>query len=119
MPDSSLTGSLRNVARSATAPVRGYFNQHFEQVKSEIRNQKPELDDDSQAWKRVADLENQLAEMALHQSQVLARLADRVEATNDRVAELERLVERLADVIAAQTVAAQVGQQIEQPADRS
>ncbi len=103
MPESSVTGPLRNAARAATSPVRGYFNQHFEQVKSEIRNQKVELDDDD-AWTRVADLENLLAEMALHHSQSLARLADEVATANDRIAELERLVERLADVVAAMTV---------------
>ena len=104
MSESSVTGSLRNAARAATSPVRGYFNQHFEQVKSEIRNQKIELDDDADAWKRVADLENLLAEMALHHSQSLARLADEVASSNERIAELERLVERLADVVAAMTV---------------
>ena len=104
MSESSVTGSFRSAARAATSPVRGYFNQHFEQVKSEIRNQKVELDADSDAWTRVADLENLLAEMALHQSQSLARLADEVAATNDRIGELERLVERLADVVAAMTV---------------
>lgn len=106
MPDSSVTGSIRNAARAATSPVRNYVNQHFEQVKDEIRNQRPVVDiDQGEAWDRVADLENTLAEISLHHARVLATLSDRVEDTNVRIAELERLVERLADVVAAMTVA--------------
>lgn len=99
-----MTAPLRSVARAATSPVRNYLNQHFEQVKSEIRNQKVELDEDGSAWRRVSDLENQLAEISLHHAQALAKLADQVAASNERIGELERLVERLADVVAAMTV---------------
>ena len=100
-----MTRPLRNVARAATSPVRNDLNQHFEQVKSEIRNQGSSggLGGDG-AWDRVAELENTLAELSLHHAQLLARLTDRVDAATDRIAELERLVERLADVVAALTV---------------
>jgi predicted GTPase len=105
MADPSVTGPIRSAARAATSPVRNYLNQHFEQVKDEIRNQRPVVEiDQDEAWDRVADLENTLAEISLHHAQVLAKLTDQVAATNTRVAELERLVERLADVVAAMTV---------------
>ncbi|MDJ0768336.1 MAG: hypothetical protein QNJ12_06060 [Ilumatobacter sp.] len=96
---------LRRAARAATAPVRGYLNDHFEMVKQEVREHSPEVEiDDSAAWQRVADLENTLAELSLYQSRVLTRLSDEVQTMGDRLDELERLVRQLAAVIAASAV---------------
>lgn len=98
----------RRAARSVTAPVRGYLNDHFEMVKEEIRRtgaapaSQPASDagttDD--AWARVAELENLLAEQAVHQARVMARVGDEVAALTDQVAELEALLRTVIEIVA-------------------
>lgn len=97
------TEPIRSAARAATSPVRNYINQHFEMVKDEIRRHQPVVDQGA-AWERVAELENSVTEMSLHHAQILARLRDQMGALDDRLAHLESLVERLADVVGAITV---------------
>lgn len=94
---------LRRAAHAATAPVRGYFNDHFEMVKAEVRRNAsgPSLGDDPSAWARVAELESLLAEQSLHGARVTARLAGEVATLTERVAELERLVRQLAAIATA------------------
>jgi hypothetical protein len=92
--------SVRRVARGATSPLRDFFNQHFEMVKAEIRaadggTRLPEI----QAV--IADLEADLVEQSLHHARVLARLRAEVQALDTRIVELERLIGRLTDVVAA------------------
>lgn len=102
-------GVLKRAARSATAPVRGYLNDHFEMVKEEIRRvgatpgtaTAGATTDD--AWARVAELENLLAEQSVHQARVLSRVADEVAALTDRVGELEDVVRSLAGLLAPQS----------------
>jgi hypothetical protein len=94
---------LRNAARAATSPMRNYINQHFEMVKDEIRHHQPVVNETA-AWERVAELENTVSEMSLHQAQLLARLRDQMGDLDARLARLETLVERLADVVGAMTV---------------
>ena len=73
-------------------------------VKQEIRGQA-----DGGGWQRVAtlvyELEVTIAETSLHEARVLARLRDESAALQQRVSELERLVLRLTEVIAASTMA--------------
>lgn len=98
-------GVLKRVARSATAPVRGYLNDHFEMVKEEVRRagttapEHPAGTTDD-AWTRVAELENLLAEQSVHQARVMARVGDELAALTDRVAELEQLVRTLTELLA-------------------
>jgi transposase len=94
------------VARSATAPIRGYFNGHFEMLKQEIRTSggragggAAEAEPGGTAA-RLAELEALLAEQAQHQARVLARLGDDLGALTERIAELERVVGRLAEAAA-------------------
>jgi len=80
--------------------LRNFFNQHFEMVKAEIRandggTQLPAL----QAV--IADLEADVIEQSLHHARVLAGLRSDVEALDARIVELERLIGRLTDVVAA------------------
>jgi hypothetical protein len=95
--------SVRRAAKSATAPVRNYVNNHFEMVKQEIRGQT-----EDGGWQRVAALVNELeatiAETSLHEARILARLRDESTVLQQRLAELERVVGRLADVVAASTL---------------
>ena len=70
---------LKRATHSATAPVRNYINNHFEMVKQEVRASggAPAAaggGESTDAWARVAELENVLAEQSVHQARVLARL---------------------------------------------
>ncbi|MEO6654433.1 MAG: hypothetical protein ABIP17_17475 [Ilumatobacteraceae bacterium] len=108
-----MSGSpLRRIARGATAPVRGYLNEHFEMVKDEVRRTSaltpppvavaiPAAVDDSASWVRVAELENTIAELSLYQTRVITRMTDEVAELNVRFDELERIVRQLAAVVAA------------------
>lgn len=100
-----MSGSpIHRVARAATAPIRGYLNDHFEMVKQEVREHSPEIHvDETAAWLRVAELENTLAELSLHQSRVIGRLGDNVGDLAARVDDLERVIRQLAAVIGAST----------------
>ena len=95
----------KGFARSASAPVRGFFNQHFEMVKDEVRRHGFEP-----GWARVAqlvhELEATIAETSLHQTRAVVQMRDEMAGLHDRIAELERLVARLADVVAAGTMPA-------------
>jgi hypothetical protein len=104
---------FHRAARSVTAPVRNYLNNHFEMVKEEVRtsaihpgaNQAvagaPAGVTDADAWSRVAELENLLAEHGVHQARVLARLSEDVVELSARIEDLERVVRQLAAVVAA------------------
>ncbi len=97
---------LRRVARSATAPVRGYLNNHFEMVKQEVRQHQPAIDDSLGVWYRLHELENTFAESSLYQAKILVDLRDQVAALVDRVHEIEIAVNRLSDVVSAMTISA-------------
>lgn len=93
---------LRRAARGATSPLRTFFNDHFEMVKDEVRtnNLGPEL------RAMVTDIESALVEHSLHQARAMSRVATDLEHLDARIAELERVVGRLADVVAAQALEA-------------
>lgn len=85
------------IAKRLTGPFRSYFNGHFEMVKEEVRAHgtgAPEAGDGA-AWERVGELEHHLAEQAVHQARSLTRLTEEVAALAERLAELERTVDRL------------------------
>ena len=103
---------FHRAVRSATAPVRNYLNNHFEMVKEEVRTSAihPGANQavggapaaaDADAWSRVAELENLLAEHGVHQARVLARLSEDVVELSARIEDLERVVRQLAAVVAA------------------
>ena len=95
------------VIRHRSAPALG--NDHFEMVKQEVRaagrgdgGPPPAAQvSGADAWTRVAELENVLAEQSLHQARVLARLTEEVTELSSRIEELERVVRQLALVVAA------------------
>jgi hypothetical protein len=98
----------RRAARSVAAPVRGYLNDHFEMVKEEVRRvgatsaaqPAPAGGTTDEAWVRVAELENLLAEQAVHQARVMARVGDELASLTDRVAELEALLRTVIEIVA-------------------
>ena len=100
-----MSGSpVGRVARAATAPVRGYLNNHFEMVKDEVRRARPTVDVDmSAAWDTLVELENAIAELSLYQARILTRVSDEVTDLTGRIDDLERVVRQLADVVAAST----------------
>jgi len=100
-----MSGSpIRRAARAATAPVRGYLNDHFEMVKQEVRHHAPAVQiDETAAWLRVAELENTLAELSLYQGRVLSRLSENVDDMTARIEDLERVIRQLAAVVGAST----------------
>jgi hypothetical protein len=94
---------LRRASRAATAPLRNYINNHFEMVKQEVRaagSHPPGSGTDADAWSRVSELENVLAEQSVHQARVLARLTEEIVELTVRVGDLERVVRQLAIVAA-------------------
>lgn len=94
-----MSGSVRTAARWATAPIRGYFNGHFEMLKEEVRASGGRRDraepEPGGTAERLAELEALVAEHAQHQARVLARLGDDLATLTERIAELERAVDRL------------------------
>ena len=102
---------LRRAAKAATSPVRGYLNDHFEMVKDEVRRvgetsahapaTAPVEVDLSASWVGVVEMENAIAELSLYQGRLIARLTDEVSLMSERVADLERIVAQLADVVTA------------------
>lgn len=90
----------RRVARAVTAPARNYLNQHFEQVKDEIRRQGDTTPDTpGVSADRAAAIEAQFAEQALHQTQAISRLTDEVAALGERIGELEAQLLRLIEIV--------------------
>ena len=100
------TSPIARAARATTAPVRNFFNDHFEMVKDEVRRNARTTGSgggggDAKSWQRVAELENNLAEQSLYQARVLNRLSDDVADLAGRIEDLERVVRQLAEVAAA------------------
>jgi hypothetical protein len=102
---------LVRAARAATSPVRDYLNNHFEMVKQEVRSAGATnagtaaaatgSGDGNDAWARVAELENLLAEQSVHQARVLARLTEEVVELTARIEDVERLLRQLAVAVSA------------------
>ena len=107
-PAVAARGDVRQVARAATAPVRNFFNQHFEMVKHEVRTH---TGDQVHLANLIHELESTVAETSLHQARTIARLRDDSAALQARVVELERVIERLTEVVAAATL-----QRVDDPA---
>lgn len=96
---------LHKAARSTTAPLRDFFNNHFEMVKHEVRTASAaESRTDARVDELravVADLEAGLVEQSLHQARALVATQETLERLEARIDALQRSVDRLADVVAA------------------
>lgn len=96
---------IHRAVRGVTAPFRDYLNNHFEMVKTEVRERTVVVEQPEFAL-RLAELETTVSESVLHETRVLAQLRDETSDLAKRVEELERLVERLVDIAAVSSVAA-------------
>ena len=100
-----MSSPLSKAARSTTAPFRNYFNEHFEMVKHEVRTarvvdtrQEAQVDELRAV---VADLEAGLVEQSIHHARALVATQETLGRLEARIADLERSIDRLADVVAA------------------
>ena len=97
-----------SVAARRHAPVRNYFNHHFEMVKDEVRTQ---AGDRVYLANLIHELEASVTETSLHQARTIARLREESVVLSERIGELERMIERLTEVVAAATL-----QRVDDPA---
>lgn len=93
---------LARAARATTAPVRDFFNRHFEMVKDEVRAAGANSQGGS-LHETLADLESDLLETTLHQARLTAGLRQEIEQLTSQIESLERTVDRLSEVLAAST----------------
>jgi hypothetical protein len=101
-PLAPIAAGARHVARSATAPLRGYLNNHFELTKQEVRGQVGDLSQRLSGLDQFSDtidsLANSLAEVHVHHTRSIVGL-------RDELAELQRVVAELGDDVNALTSA--------------
>jgi glycosyltransferase involved in cell wall biosynthesis len=100
-PAPAARSEVKRVARAATAPVRNYINHHFEMVKDEVRTQ---AGDRVHLANLIHELEASVTETSLHQARTIARLREESVVLSERIGELERMIERLTEVVAAATL---------------
>lgn len=94
------TSPLARAARTTTAPIRNFFNQHFEMVKDEVRA--TGVSEEVRSLVQIlTDLESDLLETSLHHVRTTTNLRREVADLNLRLASLERSVDRLSEVVAA------------------
>jgi hypothetical protein len=92
---------LRNAARSATAPVRGFVNTHFEMAKDEVRRQAATVRESvADQQQHIARLTEVTAESGVHQARLVVQLRGEVEALRAEITELRDAVAELGRAIA-------------------
>ena len=99
----SSKAKLTSAARATSAPLRNYFNNHFEMTKEEVRRivqQIGELDKPGQSASTL-ELSNVVAETALFQSQMIAETREEIIDMRTQIQQLSALVDRLVSVIGA------------------
>jgi len=93
---------LRGLGRKATAPVRNYFNGHFEATKNEIRSAATSGGGlGSSESDAIVELAVVVAETETNQTQVIAQLRDQIDAADHRIAELTARIDELTAAVAA------------------
>jgi glycosyltransferase involved in cell wall biosynthesis len=103
-PAGPLGRRLRRAARTATAPVRGYVNTHFENTKREVRLQTEAVAIRQQdTLKRLTDtidsIANSMAEVHVHQTRAMMDLSDEVVGLQHELAELRADLNLLTDAL--------------------
>jgi glycosyltransferase involved in cell wall biosynthesis len=103
-PAGPISRRLRTVARSATAPVRGYVNTHFEMTKREVRLQTDALAHrQEQPLQRLADtidsIANSVAEVHVHQTRSMMDLRDEMVEVQHQLTELRADLNLLTDAL--------------------
>lgn len=100
-----MSSPLAKAARSTTAPFRNFFNDHFEMVKHEVRTARVvDAHTDARIDELravVADLEAGLVEQSVHHARALVATEETLHRLEARIADLQRSIDRLNDVVAA------------------
>ncbi len=98
---------LKAVARSTAAPLRNYFNNHFEMTKDEVRRAVADAgvaaDERAQSGRHLAELSNVVAETQLYQSRLISELRREIAALRSEVGAMAATSAELAAVLAAMT----------------
>ena len=104
MPTSPKT-QISGLARAAGAPLRNYFNAHFENTKDEVRAYAAtsteigrQTDINTQV---LTQLGNVVAETEMHQSRIIGQLRSDVAALTTQVDEMQRDIAQMTALVAA------------------
>ena len=99
---------LISAARATTAPVRNYFNNHFEMTKEEVRRAVADSGVDAlehaQTGRHLAELSNVVAETQLYQSKLISELRREVAALRGELEQMSSASAEFAAVLAAMTL---------------
>lgn len=98
---------LTSAARATAAPVRNYFNNHFEMTKQEVRRAVADSGvalEQAQSGRHLAELSNVVAETQLYQSKMISELRREVAALREDLAQMSATSAELAAVLAAMTL---------------
>jgi hypothetical protein len=99
---------LTLAARATAAPLRNYFNNHFEMTKEEVRRAVGESGvaalEHAQTGRHLAELSNVIAETQLYQSRLISELRREVAALRDELGQMSSTSAELAAVLAAMTL---------------
>lgn len=100
---------LTSAARATAAPVRNYFNNHFEMTKDEIRRavaaSAGAAADQGETSPRLAELANVVAETQLYQSRLISDLRREITAMRAELDQMAATSAELAAVLSAVTLA--------------
>lgn len=88
---------VRAAVRGVGAPLRGFFNQHFEMVKTDLRGSAAEVQ------QRLAEITNFVTETNLHNAKIIAGLRSEVREMADQVARLQETNDLLREAVTALT----------------
>jgi hypothetical protein len=99
---------LTSAARATTAPVRNYFNNHFEMTKEEVRRAVADSGvtalEHAQIGRHLAELSNVVAETQLYQSKLISELRREVAALRGELEQMSSASAEFAAVLAAMTL---------------
>jgi signal-transduction protein with cAMP-binding, CBS, and nucleotidyltransferase domain len=103
---------LTSAARATAAPLRNYFNNHFEMTKQEVRRVVADSGvaalEHAQTGRHLAELSNVVAETQLYQSKLISELRREVAALREELAQVSSTSAELAAVLTAMTLAPDV-----------
>lgn len=102
----SIKDPFAAAARTASSPVRNFFNSHFEMTKEEIRRSTEHLarSGEVQQDASIGELANVVAETQLHQARIIGELRREVAELRRQVDEMTSATRETTAVLAASTL---------------